>query len=99
MPISGSLLRDRDELENAKTHDDLWNASQNEMKYHGKMSSWNRMYWAKKVVLWLSIVDSNKPLIWLDSGIYMLLSPSWADICSMQFAVLLSVRSCPFAIT
>ena len=39
----------RDQLEKGETHDDLWNASQKEMKYHGKMSSWNRMYWAKKV--------------------------------------------------
>lgn len=41
----------RDELEKGETHDDLWNASQHEMVYHGKMSSWNRMYWAKKVFL------------------------------------------------
>ena len=39
----------RDQLEKGDTHDDLWNASQREMVYHGKMSSFNRMYWAKKV--------------------------------------------------
>ena len=43
------LILYRDQLEKGETHDDLWNASQKEMKYHGKMSSWNRMYWAKKV--------------------------------------------------
>jgi len=41
----------REQLENGDTHDDLWNASQKEMKYHGKMCGFLRMYWAKKVSL------------------------------------------------
>lgn len=42
----------REELEHAKTHDELWNAAQNELKYHGKMHGFMRMYWAKKVLEW-----------------------------------------------
>lgn len=41
-----------EEFENAKTHDELWNASQIEMKVTGKMSGYMRMYWAKKILEW-----------------------------------------------
>lgn len=40
------------ELENACTHDDLWNAAQNEMVKSGKMHGYMRMYWAKKILEW-----------------------------------------------
>ncbi len=39
----------REELEEGKTHDLLWNAAQLEMVHHGKMHGFMRMYWAKKV--------------------------------------------------
>jgi len=42
----------RDELERAETHDDLWNAAQLEMVRRGKMHSYLRMYWAKKILEW-----------------------------------------------
>ncbi len=41
-----------EELENAKTHDDLWNAAQMEMVKYGKMHGFLRMYWAKKILQW-----------------------------------------------
>lgn len=41
-------------FENAETHDDLWNASQLEMIKTGKMHSYLRMYWAKKILEWTS---------------------------------------------
>jgi deoxyribodipyrimidine photo-lyase len=41
-----------EEFENAKTHDDLWNACQNEMLQTGKMHGYMRMYWAKKILEW-----------------------------------------------
>nr|BAF97082.1 CPD photolyase [Oryza rufipogon] len=44
----------REQLENAKTHDPLWNASQLEMVHHGKMHGFMRMYWAKKILEWTS---------------------------------------------
>lgn len=45
-------LYDREELEGAKTHDDLWNAAQREMVVRGKMHGYLRMYWAKKILEW-----------------------------------------------
>lgn len=41
-----------EELERAKTHDDLWNAAQHEMIGRGKMHGYMRMYWAKKILEW-----------------------------------------------
>ncbi|XP_033299257.1 deoxyribodipyrimidine photo-lyase-like [Bombus bifarius] len=40
------------QLENSKTHDDLWNACQNQMIITGKMHGFLRMYWAKKLLEW-----------------------------------------------
>jgi len=39
-------------LENAETHDELWNAAQKEMLFRGKMHGYMRMYWAKKILEW-----------------------------------------------
>lgn len=41
-----------EELENAQTHDPLWNESQTEMTTRGKMHGYLRMYWAKKILEW-----------------------------------------------
>ena len=40
------------ELEQAKTHDELWNAAQIQMVRHGWMHNYLRMYWAKKILEW-----------------------------------------------
>lgn len=40
------------QLENAETHDSLWNASQIQMVKEGKMHGFLRMYWAKKILEW-----------------------------------------------
>lgn len=45
-------LYSREELEQARTHDELWNASQNEMVTTGRMHGYMRMYWAKKILEW-----------------------------------------------
>ena len=42
----------RDQFEESKTHDPLWNAAQNQMKLEGKMHGYMRMYWAKKILEW-----------------------------------------------
>jgi deoxyribodipyrimidine photo-lyase len=42
----------QEQLEQAKTHDDLWNASQIQMVKEGKMHGFLRMYWAKKILEW-----------------------------------------------
>ncbi len=39
-------------LENAQTHDRLWNAAQKQMVNAGKMHGYMRMYWAKKILEW-----------------------------------------------
>jgi len=40
------------DLESAKTHDQYWNAAQKEMLKTGKMHSYMRMYWGKKLIEW-----------------------------------------------
>ena len=42
----------RRQLENAKTHDDYWNAAMREMKSTGFMHNYMRMYWGKKILEW-----------------------------------------------
>jgi deoxyribodipyrimidine photo-lyase len=42
----------RRQLENAKTHDDYWNAAMREMKITGFMHNYMRMYWGKKILEW-----------------------------------------------
>jgi deoxyribodipyrimidine photo-lyase len=45
------LYKER-ELENAATHDPLWNAAQMQMVNTGWMHNYMRMYWAKKILEW-----------------------------------------------
>jgi deoxyribodipyrimidine photo-lyase len=40
------------QFELSETHDDLWNAAQNQMAKTGKMHGYMRMYWAKKILEW-----------------------------------------------
>ena len=40
------------QFEEAKTHEDLWNAAQNELVSTGKLHGYMRMYWAKKILEW-----------------------------------------------
>ncbi|XP_053185587.1 CPD photolyase isoform X1 [Scomber japonicus] len=47
-------LYTREQLENAKTHDKLWNGAQYQMVTEGKMHGFLRMYWAKKILEWTS---------------------------------------------
>ncbi|MBZ0220814.1 MAG: deoxyribodipyrimidine photo-lyase [Candidatus Methylomirabilis sp.] len=55
-----------DELENARTYDPLWNASQMQMVKTGKMHGYMRMYWAKKILEW-----SESPEAALRNAIYL----------------------------
>uniref|UniRef100_A0A0G4FHS6 Deoxyribodipyrimidine photo-lyase n=1 Tax=Chromera velia CCMP2878 TaxID=1169474 RepID=A0A0G4FHS6_9ALVE len=54
------------DLEQGKTHDDLWNASQLQMAEEGKMHGFLRMYWAKKILEW-----SPNPTLALEWAIYL----------------------------
>jgi deoxyribodipyrimidine photo-lyase len=40
------------QLQNAETHDPLWNAAQKQMLISGWMHGYLRMYWAKKILEW-----------------------------------------------
>ena len=55
-----------EEFEAGKTHDPLWNASQMELLRTGKMHSYMRMYWAKKILEW-----SESPEKALETAIYL----------------------------
>jgi deoxyribodipyrimidine photo-lyase len=55
------------QFEEAKTHEDLWNAAQNELIRTGKMHGYMRMYWAKKILEWSkSPEESLKIAIYLN---------------------------------
>ena len=41
-----------EEFENAETHDDLWNAAQNQLKTDGIIQNYLRMLWGKKILEW-----------------------------------------------
>jgi deoxyribodipyrimidine photo-lyase len=45
-------LYDRDTLERAATHDDLWNAAQRELRERGRIHNYLRMLWGKKILQW-----------------------------------------------
>ena len=56
-----------EQFEQAKTHDELWNAAQLEMVNTGKMHGYMRMYWAKKILEWTaSAEDAMKIAIYLN---------------------------------
>ncbi len=46
------ILYTEKQLENADTHDQLWNAAQMQMVSTGWMHNYMRMYWAKKILEW-----------------------------------------------
>lgn len=41
-----------EELEEGKTHDPIWNACQQELRYFGTIPNYLRMYWGKKIIEW-----------------------------------------------
>lgn len=56
----------RDQLEQARTHDDLWNSAQIQMVKEGKMHGFLRMYWAKKILEWTKTPEEA-----LETAIYL----------------------------
>jgi len=56
----------REKLEEAKTHDPLWNAAQWQLVTEGKMHGFLRMYWAKKILEWTASPEEG-----LDISIYL----------------------------
>ncbi|SFS02085.1 deoxyribodipyrimidine photo-lyase [Granulicella pectinivorans] len=60
------FLYTRAQLEQAQTHDDLWNAAQIQMLRDGWMHNYLRMYWAKKILEWTPDVATA-----MDIAIYL----------------------------
>lgn len=59
-------LYTREEIEQAKTHDELWNACQREMLLTGRMHGYMRMYWAKKILEWTATPEEA-----FDNAVYL----------------------------
>ncbi len=61
------ILYSEKELQNAETHDPLWNAAQKQLLLTGWMHNYLRMYWAKKILEWSpSVVLAYQRAIWLN---------------------------------
>ena len=59
-------LYSRQELEAGRTHDELWNAAQGQLREEGRIHNYLRMLWGKKVLQW-----SPTPRQALDSLIHL----------------------------
>ena len=61
------ILYSPEQLDNAETHDPLWNAAQKQMVLTGWMHNYLRMYWAKKILEWSpSVASAYQRAIWLN---------------------------------
>jgi deoxyribodipyrimidine photo-lyase len=60
------ILYDLPALENADTHDPVWNAAQRELLREGRMHNYLRMLWGKKILEW-----SESPRIALDHMVHL----------------------------
>lgn len=49
---SRPYLYSYEELRDSKTHDDIWNAAQNQLRMEGRMHNYLRMLWGKKILEW-----------------------------------------------
>jgi deoxyribodipyrimidine photo-lyase len=60
------------QLENAETRDDLWNAGQVQMVRYGWMHNYVRMYWAKKILEWTpDVATAMKYAIYLNDKYFL----------------------------
>lgn len=61
------ILYTERQLENAETHDQLWNAAQVQMVNTGWMHNYMRMYWAKKILEWSRTpAEAHRIAVWLN---------------------------------
>ena len=76
-----------EELEKAKTHDKLWNATQNQLIKEGIIHGYLRMYWAKKISEWTpSPKEALKTAIYLNDK-YAYDSPSANGYVGILWAI------------
>jgi deoxyribodipyrimidine photo-lyase len=60
------------QLENAETHDPLWNAAQIQMVNTGWMHNYMRMYWAKKILEWSrSPAEAYRTAVYLNDKYFL----------------------------
>lgn len=52
-----------DQLENAQTHDEVWNAAQRQLREEGIIQNYLRMLWGKKILEWTP--DPRTALAWM----------------------------------
>ena len=61
------IIYREEQLEQAETHDPLWNAAQKQMVLTGWMHNYVRMYWAKKILEWSpSVGAAYERAVWLN---------------------------------
>jgi len=61
------IIYREEQLEQAETHDSLWNAAQKQMVLTGWMHNYVRMYWAKKILEWSpSVAEAYRRAVWLN---------------------------------
>ena len=76
-----------EELENAQTHDKLWNATQIQLMKEGTIHGYLRMYWAKKILEWtFSPDEALKTAIYLNDK-YAYDSPSANGYVGILWAI------------
>ena len=74
-------------LESAKTHDKLWNATQTQLIKEGTIHGYLRMYWAKKILEWMSTADEAlKAAIYLNDK-YAYDAPSASGYVGILWAI------------
>jgi deoxyribodipyrimidine photo-lyase len=57
-----------DQFEQAKTHDELWNAAQNQLVQEGRIHNYLRMLWGKKILHWSATPqDALKTMVHLNN--------------------------------
>jgi deoxyribodipyrimidine photo-lyase len=66
-PDSRPVAYSEKQLDQAETHDPLWNAAQKQMVLTGWMHNYLRMYWAKKILEWSpSLGVAYQRAVWLN---------------------------------
>ena len=74
-------------LEKANTHDKLWNATQIQLIKEGTIHGYLRMYWAKKILEWMSTADEAlKAAIYLNDK-YAYDAPSASGYVGILWAI------------
>ena len=61
-----------EQMEQAETYDDLWNAAQTQMVRHGWMPNYLRMFWGKKIVEWTpDAATAMQQMIYLNDNYFL----------------------------